>query len=267
MTTTMEAAFAAAGYGPTEEKLRRLMREAITAGNRRADPSRDHFIAALTRQPDAAELLWLLFEPVRARRIGEFFTEVLREMRGKFAGTEVAMVVPEGLTPHASDPGKADAAAGAVSAGLPSGVRNPIVAPPPQPEWSPPELQHTPPPPAKEPTRPDRSASAQVLKKSILDRFEINRVPLRNIDLGEARRWLKKQDGDNWFLHLLIDRLPYENGAVGDYVSEEEAERIYARVSGTMPNDTGGAGAELVVPKGQADRAPAAGPPGEHANA
>lgn len=257
----MKSAFEAAGYESIDQKLRRLMREAIDAGRYKIDPSQDHFIVALTKQSDRAELLWELFEPVRAHRIRAYFAQILQEMGGRPTEAMVNEVVPKGPSTPSTGLGTPDAAAMEVSARVPEGQHRHTSAPP---QPGPSVMQKTPPRPVVGATRQKLSAIAQVLKKSILDRMEINGRPLRNVDIGEARHWLEKHDRDNWFVHLLIDRLHAESGTIGDYISDEEAERIYARVGSTLPEATGGAAVVEDVPQGHKSGATAFA--GQHAS-
>lgn len=234
--TAMATAFETAGYTPPEtpaDCLKRMMREAITAGGGKADASRDHFLAALAKANDPA-LLWELFAPVRAAIIGRLFTETLIEMRAERALTnagEAGYRAPQGHGSCAEPAPKTEdaaissepegqcapaassvlnAAAGAIKR-VPQGQPNsaPAAAPP------------------QRPSRVRTEMSAQIARLSVLRTFrKIGNKPLSEVTGLEARSWLKDHQRDGRFVSLVSYNVPDEV-KIGAMVPEDEADRLY----------------------------------------
>ena len=212
------------------------MREAITAGGGKADPSRDHFIAALSTADDPA-LLWELFASVRAAVIGGLFTETLIEMRGENAlrnageanrhepqgqlrsalpatspEDAAALKVPQGQFSPAAPSGP-NTAAGAVDV-MPQGQSRitPAAVPP------------------QKPSRLRYESTEKVARLSILRTFKINGQALADVTGAEAREWLKSHQRDGRFVALVTYQVPDEL-KVGAIVPEDEADRMFKLAS------------------------------------
>jgi len=200
--TAMAAAFVKAGFSQAETvpaQLKRMMREAISAGGGKADPSRDHFIVALSKANDPA-LLWELFASVRMAVIGNLFTETLIQMRAEGALKDAASSAT-----HAAAGAKPREPQG-------HGATSPAAAPP------------------QRPSRLRYESTEKVARLSILRTFKINGQPLADVTGAEAREWLKKHQRDGRFVALVTYQVPDEI-KVGAIVPEEEADRMFKLAS------------------------------------
>lgn len=232
--TAIAEAFEKAGFRPAETvsaQLKRMMREAITAGSGKADSSRDHFIAALARADDAS-LLWELFADVRAAVIGRLFTETLVELRATGAQPNAGgstETMPKGQGFVASPATQTE---GAARNDLPSGHSN--GAAPSVPNAAAGAVQHVPQgqlatAPAAAPQRPSRlryESTEKVARLSILRTFRINGQALADVTGAEARAWLKNHQRDGRFVALVTYQVPDEI-KVGAIVPEDEADKMF----------------------------------------
>lgn len=237
MQTAMAQAFAEAGYSTPKsyaERLAAMMREAIAAGGGKADASRDHFIAALHRDDDRAELLWELFAPVRAGIIGRLFTETLIEMRAERAQVHAGKA--EARSPQGQNIG-ADPATqteGAATHALPQG--HTMTSAPSVPNAAAEATGGSPQgqsahakaaAPVQKPSRLVLSATADVARMSILRTFrKIGNRPLAEVTGAQAREWLKNHQRDGRFVSLVSYQVPDEK-TIGSMVPDDEAERLY----------------------------------------
>lgn len=69
-------------------------------------------------------------------------------------------------------------------------------------------------------------ALSNVVRRSLLDSFPINKQPIGDVGRDEAEAWLVSHDRDGRFVRMLIQGVP-PKGRIRDYVTPEEAERIY----------------------------------------
>ncbi len=213
--TVMAEALSRAGYRKPEDaaaRLRRMMREAIAAGGGRAEPSIDHFTAALARADEAA-LLWEMFAAVRRPVIAALFSEILSEMRGaqppRDADDTAGTASPQGPLQHAVS-SATNAAAGAVPRAPEGRSQNAPAAAPIRP-----------------PLRVDYAARERIARLSILQTFRrVGGMPLAEVTGGEARQWLRSHERDGRFVRLVSDQVPDEI-RIGAMIPEEEADRLY----------------------------------------
>lgn len=233
----MAQAFVDAGYMASKtpaERLTAIMRDAIAAGGGRADPSRDHFIAALQREDDRADLLWELFAPVRAAMIGRLFTETLIEMRAERAQTnagEAGGTLSQDRRPFAEPAtqteGEAttDMSRGHIADASSSVPNAAAEAGSPMPKGHFDVAKAAAPP--QRPSRLVLGATAQVARLSILRTFrKIGNRPLAEVTGAQAREWLKNHQRDGRFVSLVSYNVPDEK-RIGEMMPDDEADRLY----------------------------------------
>jgi hypothetical protein len=80
-------------------------------------------------------------------------------------------------------------------------------------------------------TSPRDAAVVEIATLSLLRRFRINGKPIGEATAGEARTWLRKHERDGRWVRLILDGLS-DDMLIGDYVKDDEANRLYRLATG-----------------------------------
>jgi|SRR6185312_3189049 len=214
-------------------KLRSLMRTVITVhGGSLSGESLEFFKKLVASEPDRDELIWAFLCKHFDREYRELFLAVRRMMIDEgFVMAKAA--IPETPKDHlaladartgtdtvsvAGEDLKADIAA--------EGAEEGKGADKPRPSWWPPQK------PSRKTYAGIAEISGRVGISRLLSFTQIHGVPLCDVTLGAARKWVRDTSADVRFVKMLIAPMTDVNQPIGDYYknSEAEIERVYRMV-------------------------------------
>lgn len=219
--TTMEAAFAVAGYTAPDVRLRMYMRDALK-GSRGFDDAVARTLRDLEGDAEADRVMWSDAE--RSMRVRMLLSPLLREMRAEgesvFGNADKTEATGEGqrasghhttgARPSASD--AKPAGKGHSGRDLHSSAASP---PAPKPKAA----------PVTQARKAALLEASAIKSRCILDTMVVNGQPLRKVSVEEALGWTVKRQRDCAIIQALC-RGKAPTSIIGEVVSDDEAETI-----------------------------------------
>jgi hypothetical protein len=207
-TTTLGAAFAAAGYISIEDRLASLMRQAIEAKSGITLPTLAEFDRLLGDEEEAGLTRALIGAESMHSAALRLFMKILDEMRLERNGRP-------GQSPRAAAGGQKATAAPASPMQREEAMQR-----------APTDVGHR---PTASPAAPYRPSNARRnVANAILSRILIDGAPLGECTAGYARSWAKKRGIEARFVLRLCNGLQ-DMMRIGDHVTEEQAAIEYAK--------------------------------------
>jgi hypothetical protein len=206
--SAIAAAFTAAGYRSTRERLDEIADAALAEHPRTLDAARAYVLRTVMND---AVLLWTMFERWHGPAADMLLQAAAARRRAKSeaiidAKTTGSAPPSSGANGVRSTIGESPQRAGSIAAAGPS-------------------------PAAREEAR---SAVARVISK--LDTFKINGRPIGDCTPEEAMGWRAARVRDARFVYLLASNLP-PGRPIRDFIRPEEAEQFYARAMQEHANE------------------------------
>lgn len=211
MDNTMAEALRQAGVQTAKQRLEALADQAIAEMGGVPERVIARFVGALLDRPDAAALIWELFEPQRTARLYQFIAARIgaeRSRRGagqRVRDTHITVARPAAGA-NAIQPARGQLRIGTHADGAPAPV-GPAPAP------------------------PRREAGMQAVLALGWRTLRINGQSIFALTREEATVWCGKRETETRFVRLMAEQVP-DGGRIGDYLGERDADALWRLAEG-----------------------------------